>query len=216
MSKQDIVVELQTREVIKKGLNALRASGTIPAVIHNHGKESMLVMGNGIALSKVYKTAGKHHAVQIKLDGKDHLAIIKQVDFEPKKHTIQHVVFQAIKQNEKIQTEVPVILEGEIPAVKAGLMVLTNVTSVDVEAFPKDLPDQIVVDATKLAEIGDKLHVSDLTVPEGVTILTEGETTIALVEETKAQISEDSEEATDATEDSTDSAETPADDAKTE
>ncbi len=202
MSRDDITVELQSREVIRKGLNGLRRTGNVPAVIHDHGNPSIMVMGNDIALAKVYKQAGKHHAVALKLDGKEHLAIIKQVDFEPKKHTIQHIVFQAIKQNEKIQTEVPVVLEGEIPAEKAGFMVLTNVTTVEVEAFPKDLPDQIVLDASKLVEIGDKLHVSDLTVPSGVTILTEAETTIALVEETKAQMSEESaEEAADASTD---------------
>lgn len=192
---QDITVELEKREVIGKGLGTIRATGNIPAVIHDHGNPSIHVMGDQLVLGRVYKQAGKHHAVQLKVDGKDHLAIIKQVDFDPKKHQMRHVVFQAIKQNEKIETEVPIILEGEIPAEKAGLMVITNVDRVEVEAFPKDLPDQIVVDATKLAEIGDKLHVSDLVVPAGVTIITEAETTIALVEETKAQMSEESAEA---------------------
>ncbi len=192
---QDITLELQKREVVGKRLAVLRAAGDVPAVIHDHGSESIHVMGDSTALNKAYKQAGKHHAVQLKLDGKNHLAIIKQVDFDPKKHQLRHVVFQAIKQNEKIQTEVPVVLEGEIPAEKAGFMVLTNVSTVDVEAFPKDLPDQIVLDATKLVEIGDKLHVSDLTVPTGVTVLTDAETTIALVEETKAQMSEETAEA---------------------
>jgi large subunit ribosomal protein L25 len=195
MSQDEITVDLEKREVIGKGLNALRREGSVPAVIHNHGKDSLHVMGDGMALVKVYKQAGKHHAVQLKLDGKEHLAIIKDVDFEPKKNRLRHIVFQAIKQNEKIQTEVPVVLEGEIPAVKSGLMVITNVTTVEVEAFPKDLPDQITVDATKLAEIGDKIHVSDLTLPSGVTIITEAETTVAVVEETKAQMSEEAEEA---------------------
>lgn len=196
MSQDEITVDLEKREVIRKGLRALRQAGSVPAVIHNHGRDSIYVMGDGMALLKIYKQAGKHHAVQLKLDGKQHLAIIKDVDFEPKKNRMRHIVFQAIKQNEKIQTEVPVVLEGEIPAEKAGLMVITNVTTVEVEAFPKDLPGQIIGNATKLAEIGDKLYVSDLTVPSGVTIITEAETTIAVVEETKAQMSEESEEET--------------------
>ncbi len=194
MSQKDIKVELQERTVLRKGLHALRDEGRVPAVIHDHGKPSMHVMGDYMSLVKTYQQAGKHHAVQLTIDGKDHLAIIKDVHFEPKKHQMQHIVFQAIKQDQKIQTEVPVVLEGEVPAEKAGLMIITNVMHVDVEAFPKDLPDQITVDATKLAEIGDKLHVSDLTVPSGVTILTEAETTIAVVEETKAQMSEESTE----------------------
>lgn len=216
MSNQDITVELQKRETVRKGLNALRRSGSVPAVIHDHGNPSILVSGNFVELNKVYQKAGKHHAVQLKVGDKDHLAIIKQVDFEPKKHTIQHVVFQAIKQNEKVQTEVPVVLEGEIPAEKAGLMVITNVSQVELEAFPKDLPDQLVVDASKLAEIGDKLHISDLELPSGVTVLTDPETTIAVVEETKAQMSEESAEEAEETaaEAATESTEAPAEEAK--
>lgn len=215
MSGQDITVELQKRETVRKGLNALRRTGSVPAVIHDHGKPSILVMGNDVALSKAYQQAGKHHAVQLKVAGKDHLAIIKQVDFEPKKHTIQHIVFQAIKQDEKIQTEVPIVLEGDIPAEKAGLMIITNVNQVEVEALPKDLPDQLVVDATKLVEIGDKLHISDVVVPNGVVVVTEPETTIAVVEETKAQMSEESTEgAEEATEASAETTEAPAEESK--
>ena len=57
--------------------------------------------------------------------------------------------------------------------------------------MPKDLIDELNVDGTHLVEINDKLHVSDIIVPDGVTILTEPETTIAVVEETKAQMSEE-------------------------
>ena len=194
MSQEDIVVELQKREVVRKGLNGLRSTGVTPAVIHNHGKESIHVMGDTVALGKVYKQAGKHHAVHLKVAGEDHLALIKNVAFEPKKNNIQHIVFQAIDKNKKVETEVPVVLEGEIPAEKAGLMVITNVTNIFVQALPSDLPDQLTVDASKLAEIGDKLHVSDIVFPSGVTPVTELETTIAVIEETKAQMSEESAE----------------------
>ncbi|MCA9333143.1 50S ribosomal protein L25 [Candidatus Saccharibacteria bacterium] len=193
---QDITVELEKREILGKGLNKLRAEGNVPCVIHDHGKDSIHTIGNYLALTRVYKQAGKHHAVQIKLDGKDHLAIIKHVDFDPKKNQMRHVVFQAIKQNEKIQTEVPIVMEGDVPAELSGLMVITHTDHVSIEAFPKDLPDQITVNANKLVEIGDKLHISDLKVPEGVTILVDPETTIAVVEETKAQMSEESGEET--------------------
>lgn len=192
MSQEDIVIELEERKVIRKGLNGLRSTGVTPAVIHNHGKDSLHVMGNTMALGKVYKQAGKHHAVHLKVAGEEHLVLIKNVAFEPKKHQIQHIVFQAIDKDQKVETEVPVVLEGEIPAEKAGLMVITNITNIFVQALPSDLPDQLTVDASKLAEIGDKLHVSDIVLPKGVTTVTEPETTIAVIEETKAQMSEES------------------------
>lgn len=191
MSNDTIAVELQKREVIRKGLNKLRAEGQVPAVIHDHGKESLHVVGDYLKITKAFSQAGKHHPVELKVDGKGHLAMIKDVDFEPRKHQIRHVVFQAIKRNEKTTAEVPVVLVGdEIPAEKKSLLILTQLDTVQVEALPRDLPDELTVDATKLEEVGDHLHVSDLVAPEGVVILTDPETSIAVVEMPKDQIAE--------------------------
>lgn len=191
MSNQDITVALEDRTVVRKGLSHLRKEGKVPGVIHDHGNESAHVMGDYVAIAKVFSTAGKHHPVQIKIGGKQRLAMIKDVDLEPAKRRIRHIVFQAIKSNEKVTAEVPIVLQGdEIPAEKASLLVLTQLDTVEVEAFPRDLPDQIFVDATVLAEVGDRLHVSDLQVPEGVTILSEPDAQIAAVEMPKDQIAE--------------------------
>lgn len=191
MSSQDISVELSERQVLGKGLNALRSQGLVPAVIHDHGNPSVHVMGDYMHLVKMYQMAGKHHPVELRVGDKKHLALIKDVDLEPVKSRMRHIVFQAIKQNEKVTAEIPVILTGEeIPAEKASLLVLTQLDTVSVEAFPKDLPDQLTVDATVLTDVGDKLHVSDIKAPAGVVILTDPETSIATVEMPKDQIAE--------------------------
>jgi large subunit ribosomal protein L25 len=195
MSK-DIALAVEDRKVLGKAVKQLRRDGYIPAVIHDHGKPSKVVMAPSLELKKAYQTAGKHHPLSISLGKDTYMALIKDVDFEPKKQQLRHVVFNAIKQDEKVETEVPVHLEGEIPAEKVGLMVITQLDAVTIEAYPKDLVDELKVDATSLTEIGDKLHVSDIVVPSGVTILTEPEHTIAAVEETKAQMSEEEAEPT--------------------
>jgi large subunit ribosomal protein L25 len=122
------------------------------------------------------------------------LALIKDAHFDPVKRRLQHIVFQAIRQDEKVEAEVPIRLEGEIPAEKVGLIVLHQLDSVQIEALPKDLPDEFVINAEKLAELHDKLTVEDLTVPAGVTILTEPDHPIATVAETRAQVAEEAEE----------------------
>lgn len=192
MTTQDITVDLQKREVVKKGLVSVRKSGQVPAVIHNHGKESMHVQGEFVALNKVFAAAGKHHPVQIKLDGKQHLALIKDVDFDPQKHLMRHVVFQAIKQNEAVEAEIPVVFKDgvDVPAEKLSLLVLRQLDHVEVKALPKDLPDEISVDPSSLQGVGDHLTVQDLQVPTGVTVLTAPETQIAIVEMPKDQIAE--------------------------
>ncbi len=191
MSNDTIAVELQERTVMRKGLRGLRASGLIPAVIHDHGKASIHVMGDFVQMHKVYSAAGKHHPVQLTVGKQQHLALIKDVDFEPAKHRMRHIVFQAIKQDEETEAEVPIAYkEIEIPAEKASLLVLKQLDRVQVKALPKDLPDELVVDPGKLAEVGDHLTVADLEVPEGVTVLTDPILQIAIVEMPKDQAAE--------------------------
>src|SRR6266498_3556609 len=165
-------VGLQERSTIRKGLNALRREGFTPAVTHNHGEASVHVMGTEVELTKIFQIAGKHHPLELNVGSDKYLALIKDAQFNPVKRRLEHVVFQAIKRDEKVEAEVPIHLEGEIPAEKIGLMVLHQLDAVEVEALPKNLPDEFKADATKLAELHDAITVGDLEVPEGVTILT--------------------------------------------
>ena len=195
MVNLDAVLELQERKVVRKKLAGLRSDRLVPAVIHNHGQPSVLVTGPEQQLTAIYHEAGKHHPLNLKVGSQDFLALIKDVHYHPVKRQIEHIVFQAIKRDEKVEAEVPIHLEGEIPAEKVGLMLLHQLDHVNVEALPSDLPDELKVDATVLAELGDKITVADLQVPAGVIVLEEAEHPIATVVETKAQIAEEEEAA---------------------
>lgn len=193
MADIDAPVKLSQREVLGKGLNKLRTDGTIPAVIHNHGQDSIHVMGPETELLKVYRVAGKHHPLNLEVGSDKYLALIKDARFDPVKRRLQHIVFQAIRQDEKVEAEVPIRLEGDAPAERVGLIILHQLDSVEIEALPKDLPDELVISAESLAELHDKLTVADLKVPAGVTILTDAEHPIATVAETRAQVAEEAE-----------------------
>ena len=192
MTNQTISLDVEPRTIVRKRLAGLKKQGLVPAVIHNHGKESMHVTGEFIAITKMYQQAGKHHPVQIKLDGKQHLALIKGVDFEPSKHQIRHVVFQAIRQNETTEADIPLVFKEdvEIPAEKKSLLVLQQIDTILVKALPRDLPDQLVVDPSSLSEAGDNLTVADIIAPKGVEILADSEQQVAIVEVPKDQIAE--------------------------
>ena len=191
LANLDAPLKLRRRTVVRKKLATLRADGLVPAVIHNHGQESIYVMAPELEIGKIYREAGKHHPLNLDVDDQKFLAHIKDVHYHPAKRRMEHVVFQAIRRDEKVEAEVPIHLEGEIPAEKVGLMVLHQLDHVEVEALPKDLIDEFKVDASVLAEIGDQITVADLVVPESITVLTEADHPIARVVETKAMISED-------------------------
>jgi large subunit ribosomal protein L25 len=186
----DAPVKLLTRDVLGKGLNRLRNDGVVPAVIHNHGQESIHVMAPETELVKVYRIAGKHHPLNLEVGSDKYLALIKDAPFDPVKRRLQHVVFQAIKQDETVEAEIPIRIEGDAPAEKVGLIVLRQLDSVEIEALPKNLPDELVISAEGLAELHDKLTVGDLKLPSGVTLLTDPEHPIATVAETRAETAE--------------------------
>lgn len=191
MSQDSIVLELEARTVTGKAVKHLRSAGQIPAVIHDHGKPSLSVQGNGIAMLKVWRQAGKHHPVELKTGDQSFVALIKEAEFDPRKHQLTHIVFNAVDKNQKVDAEIPVrphYDEGNesSPAERNGLIVLSQLETVQVKAIATKLPEFFEYDAEKLVEIGDHVTVADLIVPEGVEMETESEHTIATVYEPSA------------------------------
>lgn len=188
---EEVLLKLEKREVLGKAVKHLRKTDMVPAVIHDHGKDSIVVMGNYTEMLKVYQQAGKHHTVSLSAGGKDYIALIKQVDFDPKKHTLRHMVFNAIKANEKVSAEIPVQIKFEegndsTPAERASLVVLHQLEAVEIEALPKDLPDALYFDGEKLVAVGDHATVADLIVPAGVIVKTDPSHPLATVFEPSA------------------------------
>jgi large subunit ribosomal protein L25 len=184
-------LSVQARTVNGKAVKRLRADGVVPAVIHNHGNESLSVQAEYNELAKVYREAGRHHPVELTHEGKKHLVIIKNATFDPKKNRLNHIVFNSIKANQKVEADIPIKprYDGEndqSPAERQSLIVLTNLEEVSVAAVPSKLPDALYYDAEKLVEVGDRATVADLDVPEGVEVLTDAEHTIATVYEPSA------------------------------
>jgi large subunit ribosomal protein L25 len=191
MSQDSISLTLEPREVTGKAVKHLRRDGHIPAVIHDHGKPSVVVQADSLEMLKVWRQAGKHHPVELKAGDQKFTALIKTAEFDPKKHLLTHVVFNAVDKNQKVEAEIPVHAhydEGNesSPAERNGLIVLAQLETVQVKAIPSALPDFLEYDAEKLVEIGDHVTVADLTAPEGVEIETEIGQSIATVYEPSA------------------------------
>jgi large subunit ribosomal protein L25 len=187
----ELAIVLEKRDVTGKAVKRLREQGLVPAVIHDHGKESIIVMGNYMDLTKAYHKAGKHHPVSLKADGKSYMALIKKVDFSPKKHEMTHIVFNAVKANQTVTAEVPVQIQLDeendaTPAERAGLVVLHQLETVEVEALPKNIPDALFFNGEKLVEVGDHATVADLVVPDGVTVKADADHPLATVFEPSA------------------------------
>ncbi|HEX8226761.1 MAG TPA: 50S ribosomal protein L25 [Candidatus Saccharimonadales bacterium] len=186
MSQDKIELTLEARTVAGKSVKHLRKAGIVPAVVHDHGKDSVLVQGEHNTIMKAYKQAGKHHPIVLTASGKHYTAMIKSIEFEPRKQALTHVVFNAVSATEKVETEVPlhaVFAEGNeaSPAERNGFLVLPHLTVVTVQAVSSKLPDFLEYDAELLVELGDNVKVGDLKAPAGVEIMTDPEQVIVTV-----------------------------------
>lgn len=188
---EKVVLEVKQRELVGKKVSKLRKQGLVPGVVYGEHIKSKAVEASYIDVQRVWRAAGRRQPIELSVDGAKHLAMIKSADIDPVKHRIRHLGLHIVNRNEKVETEVPVKIkldEGNevTPAERAGLVVLTALEKVEVEALPGDLPEAIYVNGEVLAEEGQHVSVSDLIVPKGVTVLTDPEIVIATVYEPSA------------------------------
>lgn len=169
---QDVQLQSEKREAVgKKAVGALRSEGRVPAVVQEHGKETIHISLNQGEILKAYDQAGKSQAIDLTIGSAKKLALIKEIVFVPLKPEVQHVVFQALKADEPVDADIPVHLIGEIPAEANRLVLLHTLETLAVRALPKDLPEALEVSAEKLVEIDDKVVISDIKLPAGVDLV---------------------------------------------
>jgi large subunit ribosomal protein L25 len=171
------------RDVLGKKVKALRRQGVTPANIYGSHIESQSIQLSTEELRHVIKTAGRNDIVYLRLDGDEpRPTFVRDIQQNPVTDAILHVDFLQISLREKVRADVPLHLVGLAPAVDTlGGILMHGLDHVSVEALPTEVPSFIEVDVTSLAEINQALHVSDVPVPEGVTILTDVEQVIAKV-----------------------------------
>jgi len=206
MSQDLISLTVEARDVTGKAVKHLRKEGVIPAVIHDHGKDSVLVQGTYLDLLRVYKQAGKHHPVVLKAPSHTYTVLIKDAFFEPRKNQLTHLVFNAVDKNQQVEAEVPIHAQYDegnesSPAERNSLIVLQQLEMVQVKSIPSNIPDVLYYNGEKLVEVGDHVTVADLVVPKDVEILVEPEHTIATVFEPSALAAANDAAGGDATED---------------
>lgn len=168
-----ITLKLDIRELQGKKARKLRAQGIVPAIVYGPGVDPINAQSPYNEIEKVWRRAGKHTPVQLTVDGKKKIAMIKDVDIDPAKNRVRHVSFHAVKATDPVVAEVPIRLvgEGESEAERAGLVVLQSLEAIEVRALPMDLPEALEVSILHLKEAGDHVTVGDITMPENVELV---------------------------------------------
>ncbi|MBU0767336.1 50S ribosomal protein L25 [Patescibacteria group bacterium] len=172
------------QQVAKK----LRKEGQVPCVLYGNDIKNTSLQCTHKEVLKVYIAAGKSTLVELDTGSKKVPVLFHDIAFHPVSDKIIHVDFFAVDMKREIEAKVPIIHQGESPAVKdLGGILITPHDHVTVKCLPTLLPHEIIVNIDQLKEFGATLTVADLEVAEGVVIAEEPETVIATVQEPRKE-----------------------------
>lgn len=164
MTTQRLSLSAGKRTVLGRKTTRLRLQGMIPAHVFGNNVEGVNISVASKPFLDLYQKAGETSLIDLQVEGEDkpRPVLVTSMDRHPITGQILHIDFFQVNLKEKVSANIPVEVEGESEAVKAGGVLVTVYSEIEVEALPTDLPEKFVVDATKLVAIGDDFKVSDL------------------------------------------------------
>ena len=182
-----------TERTEKAGRSAriLRKNGIIPANYYYKGEENISLSIVKIELLKSLRSG--HRIFKVNLRGATQYVMLKEIQYHPVTDDIIHIDLMRIRRDEKMTISVPLVLEGTATGVKEGGVMMQNLTSIEINCLPADVPEQIVVDISDL-EMHASLNVEDLEVSEELEILTSGNLTVVSCQPPKEEVEEEPEE----------------------
>ena len=181
---EKLAAELRT-EFGKGYARRTRVAGKIPAVIYGHGAEPVHVALPGRETTLAVRVANA--LLTLDIAGEEHLAIVKDIQRNAVRQTIEHIDLLTVQRGEKVTVDVPVHVNGEVAA---GAVANQEAVTVSVEAEATHLPTALEV-SVEGREAGQHVHASDIELPAGVTLLTDPETLVVNVSEPVAAAEEE-------------------------
>ena len=153
----------------------LRRAGKLPAILYG-GKNppQAITLDHDQVLQQLQYEGFYSHILTVKLNGGEEKVVLRDLHRHPHKPKLLHMDLQRISESEKLHVNVPLHFIGEevAPGVKRGGGIVSHqLTEVEALCLPRDLPEYLEVDLSKL-EVNQSLHLSDIKVPKGVELVT--------------------------------------------
>lgn len=189
MSDYELAVEI--RDGSGKGAaRKLRATGRIPGICYGGGAAPQSIHLDPLALNRVItrSAAGVNTLIDLKgggLDGK--VVLVKELQRDPVTGTLLHADLYSVDVDRTVEVEVPIHLSGTPVGVELGGGILEHsLRELQLECLPRAIPEEITADVSSL-ELGDSLHVRDLVLPEGVTLVSDPDLSVVSVVAPRAE-----------------------------
>ena len=161
----------------KGAARRIRREHKVPAVLYGHGTDPQHITLPGHDTMLALKHGGANALLTISIDGKEQLALPKQIQRDPIKGFLEHLDLIIVRKGEKVTVDIPVHLFGEADP---DALIVTETSTISVEAEATHIPEYVEVSIEGL-KVGDSVLAKDLKVPSGSTVLLDGETLIVNV-----------------------------------
>lgn len=181
-----LVLEVKPRSTDESG-DEMRARGVMPAVFYGP-KEAATPIGVDMRLfSHVWKEAGVTTVITLKGVGEGKDTLIRDVQFHPVTGRPLHADFYVLEKGKKIQIKVPLTFKGVPPAEKAGHILVKALHEIEIEVAPAQLPHDLPLDISMLANVGDHITAKDVKIPSSATLITNPDDIVVSVVEFKEE-----------------------------
>ena len=165
-----LTVEVRTRTG-KGASRQARREGKFPAVLYGHGEDPQHLELNAHDFAAVLRHSGTNAVLSLQIDGKEQLALSKSITVHPVRRNLQHIDLIIVKRGEKVTVEVPVHVEGEAAS---GTLVTQDATHIEIEAEALSIPESLSI-SIEDAEEGTQILAGDVSLPSGVTLVSDPE-----------------------------------------
>jgi len=179
---EKITLNVTPRAVVGKKVKQIRRQGWVPMVLYGPDFEPELYQADALETNRVLAAAGMTSLISLQTKGrkKPHSALVRDVQRDVLTDAPLHVDLYRVSMTQKITTEVPIEFTGESPPIAQGeAMLLTLMDRVEIECLPGDLVSSLAVDLGLLQAMDAVMLVKDISVPEGIAILTAGDEAVA-------------------------------------
>jgi large subunit ribosomal protein L25 len=192
---ENYVLEAQPRTVVGKKVSQLRRQGLVPVALYGPKVKPMSLQIPYRPLQIALMKAGGTNLIDIQVDGSTQTVLAREVQRDVLRGDILHVDFFVVDLTVSIQIDVPLHFINEAPAVstRKGILI-TGPTVLTIETLPSNLLSEIEIDLSGLNEVGDAIHVRDVTLGAGIVIINDPDEMIARISQTPAARSEEAEE----------------------
>jgi large subunit ribosomal protein L25 len=172
----NITAEPRT-EFGKGAARRIRRADKVPAVLYGHGTDPQHISLPGHDTMLALKHGGANALLTISIDGKEQLALPKQIQRDPIKGFLEHLDLIIVRKGEKVTVDIPVHLVGEP---NPDALIVTETSLISVEAEATHIPEYVEVSIEGL-KVGDTVTAKDLKVPAGSTVLLDDDALIVNV-----------------------------------